>query len=161
VALLPVGEQFALVYTATPSEADRLLALSEAAFLDELQSHFGDRAGRFASVTARASFPLKLRTINSPVAMRTAIVGNAAHALHPIAGQGLNLGLRDAASLAAVVESTAPSAIGGATMLENYRASRVRDTSRGVVFTDFLASAFSDGRRFPTWGRGLALTVLD
>jgi 2-octaprenyl-6-methoxyphenol hydroxylase len=161
VALLPVGEQFALVYTATPSEADRLLALGEGAFLDELQSHFGDRAGRFASVTSRASFPLKLRTINSPVAMRTAIVGNAAQALHPIAGQGLNLGLRDAASLAAAVESTAPSAIGSATMLENYRASRVRDTSRGVAFTDFLASAFSDGRRFPTWGRGLALTVLD
>ena len=112
-------------------------------------------------MAARASFPLKLRTINTPVAMRTAIVGNAAQALHPIAGQGLNLGLRDAACLAAVVESTAPAQIGSATMLENYRLSRVRDTSRGVAFTDFLASAFSDGRRLPTWGRALALTVLD
>lgn len=161
VALLPVGEQFALVYTAAPSEAERLLAMSDAAFLEELQSHFGGRAGRFTSVAARASFPLKLRAINTPVATRTAIVGNAAQALHPIAGQGLNLGLRDAASLAAVIESTAMAEIGGATMLENYRSSRVRDTSRGVAFTDFLASAFSDGRRFPTWGRGLALTVLD
>ncbi len=161
VALLPVGEQFALVYTAAPDEASRLLALSDGDFLAQLQSHFGDRAGRFNTVSARASFPLKLRTINTPVAMRTAIVGNAAQALHPIAGQGLNLGLRDAASLAAVIESTAHSAIGGATMLENYRASRVRDTSRGVAFTDFLASAFADERRLPTWGRGLALTVLD
>jgi 2-octaprenyl-6-methoxyphenol hydroxylase len=161
VALLPVSDQFALVYTASPSEADRLLALSDAAFLDDLQSHFGDRAGRFTTVTARASFPLKLRTINTPVAMRTAIVGNAAQALHPIAGQGLNLGLRDAATLAAIVESTPAASIGGEAMLESYRAARVRDTSRGVAFTDFLASAFADERRLPTWGRGLALTVLD
>jgi 2-octaprenyl-6-methoxyphenol hydroxylase len=161
VALLPVGQQFALVYTASPQEADRLLAMDDAAFLRDLQLHFGDRAGCFATVAARASFPLKLRTINTPVAMRTAIVGNAAQALHPIAGQGLNLGLRDAASLAAIVESTPAARLGSDAMLESYRASRVRDTSRGVAFTDFLASAFSDGRRLPTWGRGLALTVLD
>ena len=161
VALLPVGGQYALVYTAAADEAQRLLATSDAAFLEQLQSHFGDRAGRFLSVSGRASFPLKLRTINTPVALRTAIVGNAAQALHPIAGQGLNLGLRDAASLAAIVGSTAAENVGSETMLENYRASRVRDTSRGVAFTDFLASAFADARRLPTWARGLALTVLD
>ena len=161
VALLPVGAQFALVYTASPAEARRLLALDDAAFLDELQSHFGDRAGRFVSVAQRASFPLKLRAINAPVAQRTALVGNAAQSLHPIAGQGLNLGLRDAASLAAVIGATEPGEIGGAPMLEAYRLSRVRDTSRGVAFTDFLTRAFSDGRRLPTWGRGLALTAFD
>jgi 2-octaprenyl-6-methoxyphenol hydroxylase len=161
VALLPVGGQFALVYTAAPEEADRLLTLDDAAFLAQLQAHFGDRAGRFTSIASRASFPIKLRAINTPVALRTAIVGNAAQALHPIAGQGLNLGLRDAAALAAAIESASPAQIGNAAMLESYRASRVRDTSRGVAFTDFLASAFADSRRLPTWGRGLALTVLD
>jgi len=161
VALLPVGAQFALVYTASPVEAARILGLDDAAFLAGLQSHFGDRAGRFVSVARRASFPLRLRAINVPVAQRTALVGNAAQSLHPIAGQGLNLGLRDAASLAAAIGSTPPEAVGGAAMLEAYRASRVRDTSRGVAFTDFLTRAFSDRRRLPTWGRGLALTALD
>jgi 2-octaprenyl-6-methoxyphenol hydroxylase len=161
VALLPVEERYALVWTASPREAQRLLALDEAAFLAELQAHFGDRAGRFVSIEARASFPLKLRAVNQPVALRTAIVGNAAQALHPIAGQGLNLGLRDAAALAAMLASVPREDVGGAAMLDAYRAARRRDASRGVAFTDFLVSAFSDARRIPTWGRGLALTALD
>jgi 2-octaprenyl-6-methoxyphenol hydroxylase len=161
VALLPVGERYALVWTASPRDAQRLLALDDAAFLAELQAHFGDRAGRFVSIESRASFPLKLRAVNVPVALRTAIVGNAAQALHPIAGQGLNLGLRDAAALAAILASTPRGEVGGAAMLDAYRASRRRDASRGVAFTDFLVSAFSDARRVPTWGRGLALTALD
>ena len=99
--------------------------------------------------------------VNTPVALRTAIVGNAAQALHPIAGQGLNLGLRDAAALAAMLGTTAASEIGGAAMLAGYRDSRRRDAARGVAFTDFLVSAFADSRRIPTWGRGLALTALD
>ncbi len=99
--------------------------------------------------------------MNVPIALRTAIVGNAAQALHPIAGQGLNLGLRDAATLAAILASTARAGVGGPAMLETYRASRRRDASRGVAFTDFLVSAFADARRIPTWGRGLALTALD
>jgi len=161
VALLPVERGYALVWTATPEEAQRLLALSEAAFLGELQSHFGDRAGRFVSVASRASFPLRLRTVNTPVALRAAIVGNAAQTLHPIAGQGLNLGLRDAAALAAIVSSTPREEIGGAAMLDSYREARRRDASRGVAFTDFLVSAFAFSQRFPTWGRGLALAALD
>jgi 2-octaprenyl-6-methoxyphenol hydroxylase len=161
VALLPVEERYAFVFTAPPAEAKRLLAVDDAHFLAELQSHFGDRAGRFVAVSGRASFPLRLRAVNVPVALRTAIVGNAAQALHPIAGQGLNLGLRDAAALAAVVAGAAPSDIGSDAMLDAYRRSRRRDASRGVAFTDFLASLFADGRRLPTWGRGLALTALD
>jgi 2-octaprenyl-6-methoxyphenol hydroxylase len=161
VALLPVEDRYALVWTATPEEAKRLLALEEGAFLAELQEHFGDRAGRFVAIEKRASFPLKLRAINVPVALRTAIVGNAAQALHPIAGQGLNLGLRDAASLAQAIGSVSRDELGGAAMLEAYRQSRRRDASRGVAFTDFLVSAFSDGRRMPALGRGLALTALD
>lgn len=161
VALLPVEERYALVWTATPQEAQRLLALDEAQFLRALQAHFGDRAGRFTAVARRAAFPLRLRTVNVPVALRTAIVGNAAQALHPIAGQGLNLGLRDAASLASVIASTPAQRLGDLAMLETYRDSRRVDASRGVAFTDFLVSAFADDSRIPTWGRGLALAALD
>ncbi len=161
VALLPVEERYAFVLTAPPVEAARLLALDDARFLVELQSHFGDRAGRFMSVAGRTSFPLRLRAVNVPVALRTAIVGNAAQALHPIAGQGLNLGLRDAAALAAEIAGSPIANVGDATMLDAYRGSRRRDAARGVAFTDFLATIFGDARRLPTWGRGLALTALD
>jgi 2-octaprenyl-6-methoxyphenol hydroxylase len=161
MALLPVDDRFALVWTAAPAETKRLLALDDDAFVAELQAAFGDRAGRFHAPGPRASFPLKLRAVNTPVALRTAIIGNAAQALHPIAGQGLNLGLRDAAELATAIAGTAREALGSAPMLAAYRDSRRRDASRGVAFTDFLVSAFADSRRFPTWGRGLALAALD
>ncbi len=99
--------------------------------------------------------------VNTPIALRTAIVGNAAQALHPIAGQGLNLGLRDAAALTDVIEAHTPEALGSPAMLSAYREARRRDATRGVAFTDFLVSAFADSRRLPTWGRGLALAALD
>ena len=161
VALLPFAERFALVWTATPAEATRILALDDGAFLAELQAHFGDRAGRFVATGPRASFPLKLRSVNSTVALRTVIAGNAAQAMHPIAGQGLNIGLRDAASLAAILRDRSGSDPGAGEVLESYRGARRRDAARGIAFTDFLVGAFMDGRRLPTWGRGLALTALD
>ena len=161
VALLPAGDRYALVLTTTAWDAQRLLERHEAPFLEELQAHFGGRAGRFVAVDKRASFPLALRTVNVPVALRTAIIGNAAQALHPIAGQGLNLGLRDAAALASLVAATPGEALGSPAMLDAYRRSRMRDVARGVAFTDFLVSAFADTRSLPTWGRALALTVLD
>lgn len=161
VALLPVADRYALVWTAAPAEAARLLALEEAAFLAELQAHFGDRAGRFVAAGPRASFPLLLRTVNSRVALRTAIVGNAAQAMHPIAGQGLNIGLRDAAALGRVVTGAGDADPGSTVTLDSYRAARRRDAGRGVAFTDLLVDVFMDGRRLPTWGRGLALTALD
>ena len=161
VALLPVEDRFALVWTSTPAESERLLNLEDGAFLRELQEHFGDRAGRFTGVVHRASFPLKLRAVNAPVALRTVIVGNAAQALHPIAGQGLNLGLRDAATLADLLLRATSETIGSRAMLDEYRELRRRDASRGIAFTDFLVSAFADARRIPTWGRGLGLAMLD
>ena len=161
LALLPVDERYGLVWTAAPDEAARLLALDDASFLAAWQARFGDRAGRFVRVAHRASFPLRLRVINSPVAERTAIIGNAAQALHPIAGQGLNLGLRDVAALATLVRGTAREAVGGAGMLDRYREARRRDTGRGVAFTDALVSLFGDARRIPTWGRAAALGLID
>ena len=161
MALLPVENRYALVWTAAPAEAQRLLGLRDADFLAELQAQFGDRAGRFEHAGPRACFPLRLRAVNTPVALRTAIIGNAAQALHPIAGQGLNLGLRDAAQLAAQVRAAPAASLGEAPMLAEYRAARRRDSGRGIAFTDLLVSVFSDTRRLPTWGRGLALTALD
>src|SRR5512139_956232 len=131
VALLPVGERYALVWTATPEEASRILALDDAAFLAELQAHFGDRAGRFVAAGARAAFPLKLRTINTPIALRTVIAGNAAQAMHPIAGQGLNIGLRDAAALAAILRADPALDPGSAAVLGAYRDARRRASGGG------------------------------
>ena len=161
MALLPVEARYGLVWTAAPAEVERLRTLEEAAFLAELQQRFGDRAGRFTHIASRGAFPLKLRAINTPVALRTAIIGNAAQALHPIAGQGLNLGLRDAAALADAIAATPAAEVGGAAMLERYRDSRRRDAGRGIAFTDLLVSGFGDGRRLPTLGRGMALAALD
>jgi 2-octaprenyl-6-methoxyphenol hydroxylase len=161
VALLPVEDRYALVWTATPAGGERIVALDDETFLEDLQAHFGDRAGRFVRAGARSSFALKLRTINSTIARRTVIVGNAAQAMHPIAGQGLNVGLRDASSLAAILAGHRDGDPGGSAVLETYRRSRRRDAGGGVAFTDFLVGAFMDDRRIPTWGRGLALTALD
>jgi 2-octaprenyl-6-methoxyphenol hydroxylase len=161
VALLPVGDRYALVWTATPAEAKRILGLDDGAFLAQLQAHFGDRAGRFVTAGPRASFPLKLRTINSTIALRTVVAGNAAQAMHPIAGQGLNIGLRDAATLASLLSADPTGDPGAGPVLEAHRRSRQRDTGRGVGFTDFLVGTFMDERRVVTWGRGLALTALD
>ena len=161
VALLPVENRFALVWTTTAAGARRLAEIDESAFLSELQEHFGDRAGRFTGVANRASFALRLRTVNSPVALHAVIVGNAAQALHPIAGQGLNLGLRDAAALAELIARTPREALGARAMLDEYRRLRRRDAARGIAFTDLLVSTFADSRRLPTWGRGLGLAALD
>ncbi|HZZ93983.1 MAG TPA: FAD-dependent monooxygenase [Usitatibacter sp.] len=161
VALLPVADRYALVWTATPERAAQLIALPEEAFLAQLQAHFGDRAGRFVSASGRASFPLRLRSVNTPIALRTVIVGNAAQALHPIAGQGLNLGLRDATALAQLLVSTPAQALGERPMLDAYRAMRRRDAALGIGFTDFLVSSFADTRIVPTLGRAAALAALD
>lgn len=161
MALLPVEDHAGLVWTATPEEGARLLALGEDAFLAELQRAFGDRAGRFVSVARRASFPLRLRVINTAVARRTAVIGNAAQVLHPIAGQGLNLGLRDARELATLVAGTPRERLGDPAMLQAYAEGRARDTGRGVAFTDLLVSAFGGTSRVRTLGRGLALAAFD
>jgi 2-octaprenyl-6-methoxyphenol hydroxylase len=160
VALLPMEERYALVRTASPAKASALLAASEAEFLASLQQHFGDRAGRFVRLGPRSSYSLRLRVINASVARRTLVVGNAAQAMHPIAGQGLNLGLRDAEDAAAAIRE-AGSDPGEAAVMARYAGMRRRDASRGVAFTDFLVGAF--GAEWPgvATGRGLALTALD
>lgn len=160
VALLPMGERYALVWTAAPAKASMLLAVSDDAFLAGLQQHFGDRAGRFVRVGPRSSYPLRLRVINASVARRTLVIGNAAQAMHPIAGQGLNLGLRDAEDAAAAIRAAGEDA-GNPGVMTRYGAMRRRDAGRGVAFTDFLVGVFGNDWPGVPAGRGLALTALD
>ena len=160
-ALLPngTGGHFSMVWVDTPEKIAERMAQDEADSRRDFQQHFGGRAGNFLSLTQRRSFPLKLRTVSSPVAGRVAVIGNAAQALHPIAGQGFNLGLRDAAELSVQLADGAQGNIAGG--LRQYAKARTYDVRRTVGFTDFLVSAFDNDLPLLRGPRGLALTVVD
>jgi 2-octaprenyl-6-methoxyphenol hydroxylase len=111
IAILPLTDgRCGMVWTRRPDAVERLLALSDAEFLAEFQAAFGFRLGRFLRVGQRAAYPLSLSRAERHTAQRLAVVGNAAQGLHPIAGQGFNLGLRDAMSLAEVIADAFPGA---------------------------------------------------
>ncbi len=105
LAVLPCGNDCAIVHTADPAEADALMALDGEAYLARLQAHFGTRL-RFAGVGPRARYPLLLRYRPNPVGQRTVWLGNAAQTLHPVAGQGYNLALRDVWACAQILLRT-------------------------------------------------------
>jgi 2-octaprenyl-6-methoxyphenol hydroxylase len=159
-ALLPHGgeREYSMVWVSTPERIEALKALDEGAFLAAFQEHFGHRAGRFNAIANRRSFPLKLRTVSSRVAGHIAVIGNAAQALHPVAGQGFNLGLRDADDLSRRLAASRESA---AQVLQQYEVSRDRDVERSVGFTDFLVGAFSNDHLLTRVPRGLGLAVID
>ena len=158
-ALLPKSEacSYSLVWVASAEKIERLKTLDEAQFCAAFQDHFGFRAGQFLSVKDRRSYPLKLRTAPSVVAGHIVVIGNAAQALHPVAGQGFNLGLRDAEELASILAGEG--AVSAALM--RYAATRSRDVSRSVGFTDFLVNAFSNDHALSRIPRGLGLAVVD
>jgi 2-octaprenyl-6-methoxyphenol hydroxylase len=147
IAILPLTEgRCGLVWTQSPAQVERLLALPDAAFLREFEAAFGLRLGRFLLVGARASYPLQLSRAERHTATRLAVVGNAAQGLHPIAGQGFNLGMRDAMSLAEVIadQRAAGQTDPGATaVLDDYAGWRETDRRRIVAFTDGLVRLFS------------------
>ena len=160
-ALLPKqGERdYSMVWVAAPGRIDALKALDAGAFCAAFQDHFGYRAGKFLTVENRRSYPLKLRTVSSPVAGRVVVIGNAAQALHPVAGQGFNLGLRDAIDLAQGLAEHGDLAVNA--RLTHYSATRAQDVTRSVGFTDFLVSAFSRDIMLMRMPRGLALAAVD
>jgi 2-octaprenyl-6-methoxyphenol hydroxylase len=160
-ALLPREDHFSLIWTASPGSVQRLLALDDATFLAELNDHFGHRAGKFLSIARRASFPLKLRYAVPRVAERLAVIGAAAQALHPVAGQGFNLGLRDAADLARLLRRNAGENAGSATLLLRFASGRRTDARMGIEFTDSLVRIFSTDNPLLRIGRGLGLAMLD
>ncbi len=161
IALLPFENCYALVWTATPETAKGLIELPESGFLEKLQRHFGDRAGRFSSVQARARFPLMLRYAADPVLPRAVMLGNAAQALHPIAGQGFNLGLRDAWELGETLLLHAASDPGSHECLSAYRAARRPDRLRGIALTHSLVKIFSNDLAPLRAARGTALALLE
>lgn len=161
VALLPNGEDFSLVWTGKAEEIEKIMQLHDETFLQQLHQHFGDRVGRFLSVGKRLTFPLKLSYLNPVTAPHLVVIGNAAQTMHPVAGQGFNVGLRDAYELAQQIAQTAPEAWGQPAMMQSYQADRKTDTKRGLMFTDFLVSLFSNDIVGVSGLRGASLGVLD
>lgn len=161
LALLPSGEEFALVWSCRPEVSPRLLALTDEAFLSALQSHFGDRTGRFIAVRARAAFGLSLRFARNPVGERSVLLGNSAQMLHPIAGQGFNLGLRDAWELSRSIRDHPGGDPGAAEVLAHYRRSRLPDRIAGIAATDALTRLFSTGQGWLSPLRGAGIAALD
>ena len=154
LALLPQDDGYALVWCVPPTRAEQLLALDDAAFLARLGAAFGARLGRFTHATARLAYPLGLNAEGAGTA-RTVAIGNAAQTLHPVAGQGLNLGLRDAAVLARVLAQD-----GSPAGLARYAGLRQADRATTVRVTDTMARIFTGST--PLQGvLGLSLGVLD
>ena len=170
VALLPEGDCYGFVWTTTPPQSEILLALPDAEFLAALERRFGLRPrnarsptqpGRFIRVADRRAFPLRLEYAGRVAGRRTVLLGNAAQALHPVAGQGFNLGMRDAYELAQELLSTPRDAIGTREQLAAYARRRRNDRFAGIAFTHGLLGAFGNDTPLLRWPRGLALTMLD
>jgi 2-octaprenyl-6-methoxyphenol hydroxylase len=159
LALLPIAGRYGLVWAARPERARELCAATDAAFLAVLAQAFGRRAGEFVAAGARSRLALALRLRPQRTAERAAYVGNAAQTLHPVAGQGLNLGLRDAWDLAQVLQGAQDP--GDARVLHAYASLRRFDATATVRVTDFLAGGFLGGSPVPALLRGIGLTALD
>lgn len=146
LALLPLGaDRCAMVWTRRDAEVAGVLALDDAEFLAALQACFGGRLGRLLRVGARSVQPLSLTLAREAVRARVALIGNAAHTIHPVAGQGFNLGLRDVAVLAEVVARAVAQGRdpGERAVLDAYAEWRRRDQRRVALFTDGLARIFT------------------
>lgn len=162
LALLPFKDGYELVWTAPHQTAQEMLAWDDAKFLHTLQQHFGERVGEFLTVGKRTCFALGLKRAPQQTPQpHTVLLGNAAQTLHPVAGQGFNLGLRDAWDLAQVILDTAPDTLGGEEMLADYRAQRRTDREAGIRFTDSLVRLFSNDIALLSAGRAATLTALD
>ncbi len=161
LALLPFGDRYALVWSVRPASAAELLGLSDPDFLARLREIFGGRLGNFTSVGPRSSFPLSLRYGRIVPAARVLAIGNAAQTLHPVAGQGLNLGLRDAWELAQMLLDAAKEEMGASRFLARYARGRSFDRYAGIGFTDFLVRIFSNSLAPLALARGAGLTALD
>lgn len=150
VALLPLGgsaaaRRSALIWTLPPARAQQLVEAPEAEFLTELQQVFGFRLGRFTRVGQRQAFPLRLTLAEEQVRAGLVLVGNAAHFLHPVAGQGFNLALRDCAALTQILCEAAANgqSPGDLKLLNNYLESQTLDQQLTTGFSDRLVRLFS------------------
>ncbi|WP_415036296.1 FAD-dependent monooxygenase [Azonexus sp.] len=156
LALLPLGEEFSVVLTLPPAKAKEVMALDDAAFIAALEAQFGRHLG-LCQASPRNCFPLALRMRRTLAQGRAVWIGNAAQTLHPVSGQGFNLGLRDAWQLAQTLltEGCTPSA------LAHYARLRRCDRQGGALFTDTVVRTFSTDFAPIKWARGLGLYALD
>ncbi|GGK03339.1 2-octaprenyl-6-methoxyphenyl hydroxylase [Pseudomonas matsuisoli] len=161
MALLPLTDnRSALVWTRLPAEAQRLLVCDEKTFLDELQQAFGYRLGAFTQVGSRYHYPLELIESTEQVRPHLVVLGNAAHSLHPVAGQGFNLSLRD-------VQALADTLLGGATApgdfatLQRYHQGQLADQYLTVGFSHQLTRMFAHREAAVVAGRNFGLLGLD
>jgi len=172
LAFLPMQKnRCSVVWTLGPQQADSLYALDEAHFLQQLQQRFGYRLGQLKKAGKRQIYPLFLQSATQMAHDRVALIGNAAHSVHPVAGQGFNLALRDVALLSElIVDSLSCSPtdsgqtaldIGRQTMLQNYVTLREDDIRRVYRFTDALVKTFSNNITALAQLRSLSLLMVD
>ena len=163
-AILPLpGNRSSLVWTETTSDAERIMALDEAAFGDELAARFGGHLGAVRPDGERFAYPLSLQIAKSFIAPRLALIGDAAHVVHPIAGLGFNLGLRDIAALAEVLCDAAKLGcdFGTDDVLQRYQSWRRLDTVMVAMATDGINRLFSNDSRELRGLRGAGLGVVN
>lgn len=164
MALLPLGgNAMELVWTHPLGDERRRLALSDGDFLAELQRAFGDRAGRFRRVGSRHAYPLSLVTARETTRPGLAVLGNAAHALHPVAGQGFNLALRGVMDLMAALEAgrARGEAPGSTTVLADFEARRRGDRHSVIRFSDGLVRLFGIDSALLSHARAAGLVGLN
>ena len=164
IALLPHSDQrYAVVWTCLPEQLEDRVSMGDNEFILNLQQRFGDRAGNLSNPSARKAYPLNRSTMLNPVADRVVIIGNAAHTVHPVAGQGFNLGMRDVAVLSELLfaHNQAGVDIGSPEILRRYARFRRRDTFMVSQFTHGLLQIFSSDFKILGMLRNLALSGIE
>lgn len=164
VALLPMSEnRCAVVCTVNDSDVAAVMARDDAGFLALLSERFGERLGPFQRVGQRQTYPLFLLKAREQARERVAVIGNAAHTLHPLAGQGFNLGLRDVATLAEVIAEAwrAGEDLGALKVLNRYADGRRWDQRQTIAFTDGLSRLFANPLLPVRMARNLGLVAFD
>lgn len=164
LAFLPMQDnRCSVVWTLSPEQADYLYALDEKDFLEQLQQRFGFRLGQLKKIGARHLYPLFLQSATQTVCGRVAIIGNAAHSVHPVAGQGFNLALRDVSLLSELIvgEHQAANDIGRLAILQHYTQLREQDVQQVYRFTDALVKTFSNAIVPLAHLRAMSLLLVD
>ena len=168
MALLPLSDfegqhRSALVWVQSEETVEGLIKAADEAFLDSLQQRFGHRLGRFKQVGNRLAYPLALSLTSEQVRRNVVVVGNAAHSLHPVAGQGFNLSLRDAAALGSIVQRAREGSrpLGSLEVLEEYYQEQLSDQRNTLMFSDSLTKSFGRSSSLAALGRNAGLLTLD
>tara|TARA_B100000029_G_scaffold516146_1_gene627199 strand:+ start:194 stop:1429 length:1236 start_codon:yes stop_codon:yes gene_type:complete len=164
IALLPIGDtSFSVAWTLPKERSEAYMGFSDGELLLSLQKQFGFRAGEFTSIGTRKIYPLARTYVKPPSTHRTVLIGNAAHEVHPVAGQGFNLGLSDVAELAELIANATQNKtdIGHYSIIDSYIKNRANQTKRVIAFTDGLINMFDFS--FPGAGlfRSIGLTTID